>query len=175
MMAKSDLVEAILRKHISQPCAASSSGWMWVSVKKTKSKEPGWGWSTTGNRTGIGNRTGNRVGNGGRAAAAPVAARVLRKFLRSNCIFIPETVLGTWNVSTATECWKVDDEEGFVVATRALWWLGGDGCPRCGCVLAARRRRLLGLESGAAPGIVAEDGGATGASRRALCDSGPAR
>src|ERR1700751_1271020 len=141
---------------------------MWVSVKKTKSKEPGLGWST------IGNRTGNRVGNAGRAAAAPAEARVLRKFLRSNCICIPEVVLGTWNVSTATECWKAHDEEGVVVATRVRRSLRncGHGRPGCGYVLGARRRRLLGLESGAALGIVAEDGGARGASGRALCDSG---
>src|SRR5580692_8825438 len=131
MMAKSDLVEAILRKHISQPCAASSSGWMWVSVKKTKSKEPGWGWLT------IGSPTGNGVGSGGRAAAKPAVARVLRKFLRSHCICIPEAILGTWNVSTAMECWDAHDEEGVVVATRVRRWLGGDGYPGCGCVLAA--------------------------------------
>src|ERR1700722_17200710 len=41
MMAKSGLREAILRKHMSQPLGASSSGWMWVSVKKTKSKWAG--------------------------------------------------------------------------------------------------------------------------------------
>src|ERR1700720_4738811 len=41
MIAKSGLRRAILRKHRSHPWAASSSGWMWVSVKNTKSKEPG--------------------------------------------------------------------------------------------------------------------------------------
>src|ERR1700722_337662 len=41
MMAKSGLREVILRKHMSQPLPASSSGWMWVSVKKTKSKWAG--------------------------------------------------------------------------------------------------------------------------------------
>src|ERR1700751_5144319 len=112
---------------------------MWVSVKKTKSKEPGLGWST------IGNRTGNRVGNAGRAAAAHAEARVLRKFLRSNCICIPEAVLGTWNVTTAMECWKAHDEQGVVVVTLVRLWLGGDGRSGCGYVLGARRRRLLGL------------------------------
>jgi hypothetical protein len=40
-MANSGLAAAIFAKAIWQPCAASSSGWMWVSVKKAKSKEAG--------------------------------------------------------------------------------------------------------------------------------------
>src|ERR1700675_284700 len=67
MMANSGLAEAILRKHMSQPWAASSSGWMCVSVKKTNSNEPGAGCLA--------------AGNGGSAIAAPAAAKVLRNFL----------------------------------------------------------------------------------------------
>ena len=43
-MANSGLAAAIFVKAIWQPWAASSSGWMWVSVKKTKSKDSGAGW-----------------------------------------------------------------------------------------------------------------------------------
>src|ERR1700683_2802734 len=74
MIANSGFSDAILLKHMPQPCAASSSGSMCVSVKKTKSNDPGAGALSAGKY--------------GSAMAAPAVAIVVRNFLRSRVILL---------------------------------------------------------------------------------------
>ena len=89
-MANSGLAAAIFAKAIWQPCAASSSGWMWVSVKKTKSKEAaGCGFGDAARAALAFAIPSFRSGTPGNAAAAPAAARDCRNFLRSGFKSVP--------------------------------------------------------------------------------------
>src|SRR5271170_5096717 len=92
-MANSGLDAAIFAKAIWQPCAASSSGWMWVSVKKAKSKE---------------------AASCGFAAAAPAAARDCRNFRRLWFTYVP--LLGFVRLHAAAQPWPL--EPGFFAESR---------------------------------------------------------
>src|SRR5580658_5632336 len=80
MIANSGLRAAIFLKHRSQPWGASSSGSMCVSVKNTKSKEPG----------ALVSAARSKASDPPNAAAAPVAAAVFRNFLRSRIMRAPQ-------------------------------------------------------------------------------------
>src|SRR5579862_777641 len=171
MMAKSDLVVAILRKHMSQPWAASSSGWMWVSVKKTKSKEPGCG--------GLSAR-GSPARRVGKAAVAPAAARVFRKFLRSSCIIgsICEVEILACRGSCdggGAETWAemptMNKASSWLPNRVRRWRQSSDGRPGCGCVPAERLGLSAGPEFGGAWEIVSTDATPMGASVRPVYGS----
>src|SRR5277367_5359246 len=75
-MANSGFRDEIFWKAMEQPWAASSSGWIWVSVKKTKSSEPGFSGAAR-----IAELP-SQVTRGNTASAALEVARVFRNLRR---------------------------------------------------------------------------------------------
>src|SRR5580692_2042760 len=92
-MANSGLSEAIFLKHRSQPCGASSSGSMCVSVKKTKSNELGV----------LVSATKSNAAAPPSAAVTPVTAAVFRNCLRSKIMGTPSNGLQNRRNLTTTE------------------------------------------------------------------------